>query len=80
MVRQLAPSYFVLIKNCASVLLPIAMSRGSSFTHHRPTLDTILNHKVLDKRCVGMDHVVPVRLIGETRLFIAANREAKKLL
>jgi hypothetical protein len=56
------------------------MSKCSSFTHHGPTLDTILDHKVLDKRCMGMDHVIPVRLIGETGLFIAANGEAKKLL
>jgi hypothetical protein len=27
-----------------------------------------------------MDHVVPVSLIGETGLFVAANRKAKKLL
>jgi hypothetical protein len=68
------------MKSCASILLLIATTRGSSITHHRPTLDAILDHKVLDKRCMGMDHVVPVSLIGETGLFVAANRKAKKLL
>lgn len=49
-------------------------------TNHCPSFNTVLNHEVLDKRGMLIDHVVAVDCFIKPRLFVAADSETEELV